>query len=49
MKLTKNAIDDLNIEVSLSIEPSDYAEGKKKKLVDIRRNNVCLCDGSNGI
>ena len=37
MKLTKNAIDDLNIEVSLSIEPSDYAEGKKKKLVDIRR------------
>ena len=37
MKLTKNAIDDLNIEVSLSIEPSDYAAGKQKKLVDIRR------------
>ncbi len=37
MKLTKNVIDELNIEVSLSIEPSDYAEGKKKKLADIRR------------
>jgi len=37
MKLTKNAIDNLNIEVSLSIEASDYAEGKKKKLTDIRR------------
>lgn len=37
MKLTKNVIDDLNLEVSLSIEASDYAEGKKKKLSDIRR------------
>ncbi len=37
MKLTKNVIDDLNLEVSLSIEASDYAEGKKKKLADIRR------------
>lgn len=37
MKLTKNVIDDLNLEVSLSIEASDYAEGKKKKLTDIRR------------
>ncbi len=37
MKLTKNVIDDLNIEVYLAVEPSDYAEGKKKKLTDIRR------------
>lgn len=37
MKLTKNAIDELNLEVSLSIEASDYAEGKKKKLHDLRR------------
>ena len=37
MKLTKNAIDELNVEVSLTVEPSDYAEGKKKKLTDIRR------------
>lgn len=37
MKLTKNNIDELNIEVSLTVEPSDYAENRKKKLSDIRR------------
>lgn len=38
MKLTKNQIDALNIEVSLSIEASDYSDGKKKKLNEFRRN-----------
>ena len=37
MKLTKNNIDELNIEVALTVEPSDYAENRKKKLSDIRR------------
>ncbi len=37
MKLTKNVIDDLNLELYLQIEPSDYAEGKRKKLADVRR------------
>ena len=37
MKLKKNNIDELNIEVALTVEPSDYAENRKKKLSDIRR------------
>lgn len=37
MKLTKNSIDELNIEVTLNIEPSDYAENRRKRLADIRR------------
>ena len=37
MKLTKNQIDKLNIELTMNIEPADYAEIEKKKLADCRR------------
>lgn len=37
MKLTKNQIDKLNIELTMNIEAADYAEIEKKKLNDCRR------------
>ncbi len=37
MKLTKNQIDKLNIELTMNIEASDYAEIEKKKLSECRR------------
>ena len=37
MNITKNQIDDLNLEVVLKIEAADYAEEQKKKLNEIRR------------
>ena len=37
MNITKQQIDDLNLEVVLKIEAADYADEMKKKLNDIRR------------
>ncbi len=37
MKLTKNQIDKLNIELTMNIEAADYAEIEKKKLAECRR------------
>lgn len=37
MKLTKNQIDDLNVQVTLEIAAADYAEQVKKKLNDVKR------------
>lgn len=37
MKLTKNQIDKLNIELTMNIEAADYAETEKKKLAECRR------------
>lgn len=37
MKVTKNQIDDLNIELVLKVEAADYAPIKKKKLADRRK------------
>lgn len=38
MNIVKNQIDDLNIELTLSISSEDYAPVKKKKLNDYRKN-----------
>ena len=38
MKLEQNKIDDLNIELTLSIGKDDYSEKRKKRLNDHRRN-----------
>ena len=38
MNVTKNQVDDLNLTVSINIEKGDYAEAKKKKLNEYRRN-----------
>ena len=37
MKLEQNRIDDLNLELTLSVTAEDYAENRKKKLNDYRR------------
>ena len=37
MKIEQNRIDDLNLELTLSVEKEDYAESKKKKLNDYRK------------
>ena len=37
MNITKNQIDDLNLQVVMKIEAADYAEESKKKLAEIRR------------
>ncbi len=37
MKLEQNRIDDLNLEVTLSVTAEDYADSRKKKLNDYRR------------
>ena len=37
MEITKKQIDDLNIELTLSIAKDDYADKKKKKLNDYRK------------
>ncbi|MDD3201483.1 MAG: trigger factor [Bacteroidales bacterium] len=38
MNVKQTKIDDLNLKVSINIENADYAEAKKKKLNDYRRN-----------
>ena len=37
MKLEQNRIDDLNLELTLSVGKEDYAENKKKRLNDFRK------------
>lgn len=37
MNFTKNQVDELNIELTLNIEPADYEQSEKKKLADVRR------------
>ena len=37
MKIEQNKIDDLNIELTLSIEAGDYSEKRKKRLNEHRR------------
>ena len=37
MKIEQNRIDDLNLELTLSVAKEDYAEAKKKKLNDFRK------------
>ena len=38
MNITKNQVDELNIELTLAIAPEDYAEGLRKRLAERRRN-----------
>lgn len=38
MKLTKNQVDKLNIELTVHVESADYAEIERKKLAEYRRN-----------
>ena len=38
MKLTKNQVDKLNIELTVHVEAADYAEIERKKLAEYRRN-----------
>ncbi len=38
MKIEQNRIDDLNLELTLSVEKEDYADSRKKKLNDYRKN-----------
>lgn len=38
MKITKKKIDELNLELSLAVAAEDYADKKKKKLSELRRN-----------
>jgi len=37
MKIEQNRIDDLNLELTLSVTKEDYADSRKKKLNDFRR------------
>ena len=37
MKLEQNRIDDLNLELTLSVTAEDYADSRKKKLNDYRK------------
>ena len=37
MKIEQNRIDDLNLELTLSVANEDYAEARKKKLNDFRK------------
>lgn len=38
MKVTKNKVDDLNMTVSIALDKNDWAEPRKKKLNEYRRN-----------
>ena len=38
MKIEQNRIDDLNLELTLTVSNEDYADSRKKKLNDYRRN-----------
>ncbi len=38
MKVTKNQVDDLNMTVSIALDKNDWAEPRKKKLNEFRRN-----------
>ena len=38
MKVTKNQVDDLNMTVSIALDKTDWAEPRKKKLNEYRRN-----------
>ena len=38
MEVTKNQIDDLNIELTIALKAEDYAEQEKKRLSAYRRN-----------
>ena len=38
MKIEQNRIDDLNLELTLSVAKEDYADSRKKKLNDYRKN-----------
>ena len=37
MKIEQNRIDDLNLELSLTVAKEDYAENKKKRLNEYRK------------
>ena len=37
MKIEQNRIDDLNIELSLTVTPEDYSDSKKKRLAEYRK------------
>ena len=37
MKIEQNRIDDLNLELTLSVTAEDYADSRKKKLNDYRK------------
>ena len=37
MKIEQNRIDDLNIELSLSVTKDDYSDSRKKRLNDYRK------------
>ena len=37
MKLEQNRIDDLNLELTISVAAEDYADSRKKKLNDYRK------------
>ena len=37
MNISQNRIDDLNLELTLTITKEDYAESLKKKLADFRK------------
>ena len=37
MKIEQNKIDDLNLELALTVTPEDYAENKKKRLSEYRK------------
>jgi len=38
MEITKNQVDDLNIELTIALKGDDYAEQEKKRLAAYRRN-----------
>ena len=37
MKIEQNKIDDLNLELALTVTPEDYVESKKKRLSEYRK------------
>ena len=37
MKIEQNRIDDLNLELALTVVPEDYSDSKKKRLNDYRK------------
>ena len=38
MKVTKNQVDELNMTVNIALDKNDWAEPRKKKLNEFRRN-----------
>ena len=36
MKIEQNRIDDLNLELSLTVAPEDYSDSRKKRLSEYR-------------